>query len=50
MERTVEKISSLETMESKEESVSDYNRDKIDSFRSSITFKEVCYFVDPSLE
>ena len=46
VERTVEKIFSLETMEIKEDSVSDYDRNKIDSFRSSKTFREECYFVD----
>ena len=46
MERTVEKIFSLETMGIKEDSVIYYDRDKIESFRSSITFREGCYFVD----
>ena len=46
MERTVEKIFSLETMEIKEDSVTDYDLDKIDSFHCSITFRERYYFVD----
>ena len=46
MERTVEKIFSLETMEIKEDSVSDYDHNKIGYFHSSITFREGCYFVD----
>ena len=40
VERTVEKIFSLETMGNKEDSVNDYDCYKIDSFRSSITFRE----------
>ena len=46
LERTVEKIFSLETMRIKEDSISDYVRDKIDSSRRSNTFREGCYFVD----
>ena len=40
VERTVEKIFSLEIMGIKEDSVSDYDRDNIDYYRSSITFRE----------
>ena len=36
VERTAEKIFSLETMGIKENSVSDYDHNKIDSFHSSI--------------
>ena len=46
MEKTVEKIFSLETMGIKEDSVSDYNHNKIHSFRSSTTFRAGCYFID----
>ena len=46
VERIIEKIFSLETMGIKEDSVSDCDSDKIDSFRSSITLREGCYFVD----
>lgn len=46
VERTVEKIFSLETVGILEDSVSDYDRVKIDAFRSSITFRDGCYFVD----
>ena len=46
VERTVEKIFSLETVGIKENSVSDNDRDKINSFRSSLTFREGYYFVD----
>ena len=45
VERIVEKSFSLETIGIKENSVNDYDCDKIDSFRSSITFRERCYFV-----
>ena len=45
-ESSVEKIFSLETMGIKGNSVSDYDCVKIDSFRSSITFREGCYFID----
>ena len=37
---------SLETVGILEDSVSDYDRVKIDAFRSSITFRDGCYFVD----
>ena len=41
MERTVESIFSLETMGIKEISISDYDRNKIDTFCGSIIFKSV---------
>ena len=38
LERSVDKIFSLETLGIIEDSVSDYDRDKIASFRNSISF------------
>ena len=46
MERTVEKIFNLETEGIEEDLISDYDHDKIDSFHSSINFRDRCYFVD----
>ena len=45
VERIIEKVFSLETMGIKEDSVNDYDRNKIYSFRSSIIFWEECYFI-----
>ena len=45
-ERTIEKIFNLEIKGIKEDSVRDYDRDKIDSFTNSITFRDGCYFVN----
>ena len=46
VERTVERFFNLEIAGIKEDSVSDYDRDKIDSFPSFMTFIDGCYFVD----
>ena len=46
VERAVDKLFSFETLGIVEDSVSDYDRDKIVSFRNSISYKDKFYYVN----